>query len=83
MRSRTSAAGAETLRLMRCLRARLAPVRPGGFGNPLWGYYGPCARSSLTARFHHGHASADRGWGAGFHAGAERRQWSAGRRAVL
>ncbi len=47
-------------RLVRCLRARLANARPGGFGNPLWGHYDPCARSSLTTRFHHGHASADR-----------------------
>ncbi len=24
---------------------------PGGFGNPPWGYYGPCARSSLMRHF--------------------------------
>src|SRR5438270_5209443 len=35
---------------------------PGGFGTPPWGYYGPCARSSLTARVTSGHASADRSW---------------------
>jgi hypothetical protein len=32
----------------------------GRLRDPPWGYYGPCARSSLTARVTSGHASADR-----------------------
>ena len=32
----------------------------GRLRDPPWGYYGPCARSSLTARLTTGHASADR-----------------------
>jgi hypothetical protein len=35
---------------------------PGRLRDPPWGYYGPCARSSLTARMTPGHASADRSW---------------------
>ena len=34
----------------------------GRLRSPPWGYYGPCARSSLTARLTTGHASADRSW---------------------
>jgi hypothetical protein len=39
--------------LVRRLRAGFVSRRPGGSGNPLLGYYGPCARSSLTARHVH------------------------------
>jgi hypothetical protein len=49
-------------RLARRPRAWFAATHPGGFGNPPLGHYGPCARSSLTARFITGHASADRSW---------------------
>ncbi len=38
----------------------VSQTRVRAASDPTWGYYGPCARSSLTARFHHGHASADR-----------------------
>jgi hypothetical protein len=40
--------------LARCPRAWFAATLPGGFGNPPCRYYGPCARSSLMARFHLG-----------------------------
>src|SRR3954470_11164161 len=40
----------EVVRWRGACAASLVSSRPGGSGNPLLGYYGPCARSSLTAR---------------------------------
>ena len=54
--------GATRHQLARRLRAWFAATHSGGFGNPSWGHYDPCARSSLTARFITGHASAGRSW---------------------
>jgi hypothetical protein len=51
----TAAAGAAPARVVRS-------HAPGRLRDPPWGHYGPCARSSLTARFITGHASADRSW---------------------
>src|SRR4051794_41279141 len=47
--------------LVRPLRVAALSRTPGRLRDPTWGYYGPCARSSLTARTRSpGHASADR-----------------------
>ena len=47
--------------LARRPRASLVSSHPAATETAL-GHYGPCARSSLTARFITGHASADRSW---------------------
>ena len=44
-------------------RARFAAVFPGRLRDPSWGYYGPCARCSLTAPVHRGDSQAPPGAG--------------------
>jgi len=67
--------------------AGAAPARtvrsraPGRLRDPPWGYYGPCARCSLTARLTSGHASAARSWGKCPKGICLSRWWSAARRA--
>ena len=54
---------------------------PGRLREPPWGYYGPCARSSLTAPVHRGDTQARTEAEASPQGDAESRQWSAARRA--
>ena len=70
-------------RLARRPRAWFAATFQGGFGNPPWGYYGPCARSSLTARPIHRDTQARAGAAASLKSDAGSRKWSAARRARL
>src|SRR5215212_8992812 len=53
----------------------------GRLRDPPWGYYGPCARSSLTARFVRRDSQARTGAEAWPQGDAQSRQWSAARRA--
>jgi hypothetical protein len=66
-------------RLVRRPRAWFAATHSGGFRDPPWGYYGPCARSSLTAPVHRGDTQARTEAEAWPQGDAESRKWSAAR----
>jgi hypothetical protein len=73
-----------------CARGRTLPALPGVLGAPPYGYYGPCARSSLDDVTHEVRCGRKRGPGsaggfraAGENAAMERRKASAFRRTRL
>ncbi len=70
----TAAAGAAPARVVRS-------HAPGRLRDPTWGYYGPCARSSLTAPVHRGDTQARTEAAASLKGDARSRMWSAARRA--